>query len=282
MKRKVTIVHSPEYAKWDFSGKARVLEPRLATKEELMRVHGHGYVKQICDEYICDAWEGKSKDLANLATLFVGGTLVALEALLDKSADVAIHLPGAIQHAQPEKSPGFSIFNDCAIAADIASKDYGLKVAIIDIGANYGDGAEDPTRLNPDVLTFSIHQSDINNRGGDKSEPENHVFNYPLIDEIVGLGDTAILAGVNKFLPIARHFQPDLLFLVCGADGLKTNLAAKLEFSLSGFQSAARLLRETFLMTPTLMVGAGGFLLNSRTPKAWARVAKELAGPAHV
>ena len=295
MKRKVAIVHSDEYANWVFSdahptqgrrfingftaitGKPRVLEPRLATKGELRRVHGDNYINEICEEHISDEWDGNRPDLAHTATLFAGGTLVALEALLDKSADLAIHLPGAKHHAQRDYSSGFCVFNDLAIAADIATKDFNLKVAIIDIDAHHGDGVENLTRLNPQVLTFSIHESGIFPGTGDVSEPENNVFNYPLKKEVTGLGDSALLAGVNKLLPIARHFQPDLLFITCGADGLKADPLTHLEYSVAGYKSAAQLLRETFPSIPILMGGAGGYLPDTGTPKVWASVAKALS-----
>ncbi len=295
LKRKVTIVHSDEYANWVFSeahptqgrrfsngftaitGKPRVLEPRLATKEELRRVHGDNYINEICEQHISDEWDGKRSDLAHTATLFAGGTLVALEALLEKSADLAIHLPGAKHHAQRDYSSGFCVFNDFAIAADIATKDFNLKVAIIDIDAHHGDGVENLTRANPQVLTFSIHESGIFPGTGDQSEPENNVFNYPLKRDVTGLGDTALLAGINKFLPIARHFQPDLLFVTCGADGLKADPLTHLEYSIAGYKSAAQLLRETFPTIPILMGGAGGYLPDSGTPQVWASVAKVLS-----
>jgi acetoin utilization protein AcuC len=295
IKARVTIVHSAEYANWVFSGahptqgrsftngfgaitgKPRVLEPRLATKEELRRVHGDNYINEICEQHISDEWDGKREDLAHTATLFAGGTLVALGALLDRSADLAIHLPGAKHHAQRDYSSGFCVFNDFALAADIATKDFNRKVAIIDIDAHHGDGVENLTRLNPAVLTFSIHESGIFPGTGEESEPENSVFNYPLKREVTGFGDSALLAGVNKFLPIARHFQPDLLFITCGADGLKADPLTHLQYTLAGYKGAAQLLRETFPTIPILMGGAGGYLPDSGTPKVWATVAKALS-----
>ena len=99
--------------------------------------------------------------------------MVALESLLNNEADLAIHLPGAKHHAQYDHSSGFCVFNDFAIAADIATKDHGLKVAIIDIDAHHGDGVENLTRENPSVLTFSIHESGIFPGTGNSDEPSS-------------------------------------------------------------------------------------------------------------
>jgi acetoin utilization protein AcuC len=294
MSKKVTIVHSPEYANWFFSADHptqgrrfingfnqmkktyRVLEPRLATIAELSRVHSAGYIKEVTTDHTCFEWGGAREDLARFAQLFAGGTLVALDSLLNNSADLAIHLPGAKHHAQYDHSSGFCVFNDFALAADIATKDHGLKVAIIDIDAHHGDGVENLTRENPNILTFSIHESGIFPGTGDLDQPEKKVFNFPLnLDS--GKDDSALLAGVNKFIPIARAFSPDLLFITSGADGLAADPLTNLQYTVDGYEAAAALIRESFPKTPILMGGAGGYLPDDGTPAVWSAVASQLA-----
>jgi acetoin utilization protein AcuC len=295
MSKKVTIVHSPEYANWFFSpdhptqGRRfingfnqmkksyRVLEPRLATIAELSRVHSAGYIKEVISDHSCFEWSGAREDLARFAQLFAGGTLVALDALLNKSADLAIHLPGAKHHAQYDHSSGFCVFNDFALAADIATKDHGLKVAIIDIDAHHGDGVENLTRENPNILTFSIHESGIFPGTGNSDELESNLFNFPLSATTTGLGDSALLAGVNKFIPIARAFQPDLLFITSGADGLSGDPLTNLQYTVEGYGLAARALADAFPNIQILMGGAGGYLPDDGTPAVWAAVARELS-----
>ena len=294
MQKKVTLVHSPEYANWFFSDDhptqgrrfingfnaivkdQRVLEPRMATTAELTRVHSAGFVREVTNDHTCFEWSGAREDLARFATLFAGGTLVALDALLSKEADVAIHLPAAKHHAQYDHSSGFCVFNDFALAADIATKDHGLKVAILDIDAHHGDGVENLTRENPQVLTFSIHESGIFPGTGSADEPEKKVFNHPLTEQ-TGKGDSALLAGVNRFIPIARNFQPDLLFVTSGADGLADDPLTQLQYTVDGYAAAARLAREAFPIIPVLMGGAGGYLPDTGTPAVWAAVAGELS-----
>jgi acetoin utilization protein AcuC len=227
-------------------------------------------------DHTCFEWGGAREDLARFATLFAGGTLVALDSLLTGEADLAIHLPGAKHHAQYDHSSGFCVFNDFALAADIATKDYGLKVAIIDIDAHHGDGVENLTRDNPNVLTFSIHEQGIFPGTGNTDELEKNVFNFPLSAETTGLGDSAFLAGVNKFIPIARAFSPDLLFITSGADGLADDPLTHLQYTVDGYAAAAKLLAQSFESTPKLMGGAGGYLPDDGTPAVWAAVATKL------
>jgi len=295
MSKKLTIVHTPDYANWFFSDdhptqgrrfvngfKAiatdhRILEPRLATAAELSRVHSEGYINRVTREYLSSEWRGPREDLARFATLFAGGTLVALDALLDGSADLAIHLPGAKHHGQYDHSSGFCVFNDFALAADIATKDHGLRVAIIDIDAHHGDGVENLTRENPDVLTFSIHEQGIFPGTGLKNEIEKNVYNFPLTAATTGLGDSALLTGINTFIPIAQAFDPDLLFVTSGADGLANDPLTHLQYTVDGYRAAARLLAQSFPLTLKLMGGAGGYLPDDGTPAVWAAVAGELS-----
>jgi acetoin utilization protein AcuC len=295
MSKKVTIVHSPEYANWFFSddhptqgrrfingynllaSDQHILQPRPATTAELARVHDPAYIKEVTQDFLCPEWSGAREDLAHFSTLFAGGTLVALDALINEQADVAIHLPGAKHHAQFDHSSGFCVFNDFALAADIATKDHGLKVAIIDIDAHHGDGVENLTRENPTVMTFSIHEQGIFPGTGNSDEPEKQVFNFPLNAATTGLGDDGLLAGINRFIPIARAFQPDLLFITSGADGLAEDPLTNLQYTVAGYASAAQLLAKAFPDTLMLMGGAGGYLPDSGTPEVWAAVAAELS-----
>ena len=294
MSKKVTLVHSPEYANWFFSNEhptqgrrfingynliasdQRIVQPRLATTTELARVHSAGYINEVTSEHRSSEWSGAREDLARCATLFAGGTLVALDALLSKEADTAIHLPAAKHHAQYDHSSGFCVFNDFALAADIATKDHGLKVAIIDIDAHHGDGVENLTRENPNVLTFSIHEQGIFPGTGNSDDAENNVFNFPL-NETTGKGDGGLLAGISRFIPIAQEFAPDLLFITSGADGLADDPLTNLQYSLEGYAAAARLLVKAFPDTPKLMGGAGGYLPDTGTPEVWAAVASEIS-----
>lgn len=294
MRKRTTIVHAPEYANWRFSedhptqGRRfingfnampedfRIARPRPATIEELLRVHSPSYIADVLERGLCYEWSGERKDLGEMAALLAGGTLVALELLMSNQADVAIHLPGGKHHAKREHSSGFCIFNDFALAAEIATKDHGLKVAILDIDAHHGDGVEELTFDNKDILTFSIHESGIFPGTGNESEQSKNVFNYPLTEK-TGKGDSALIAGVNKFLPIARAFAPDLLFITSGADGLAADPLSQLQYTIEGYVSAARLIADELPATPILMGGAGGYLPDGGTPSVWAAVAGELA-----
>jgi acetoin utilization protein AcuC len=301
------LVHSDQYANWIFDpshptqGRRFInahnlfvdlmqaqdapfieVKPREATKQELRRVHSAGYVDEVINHHQSSEWRGNRADLAELASIFVGGTLTALDALLNKGARTAIHFPGAKHHAQFDHSSGFCIFADFAIAADIATKDYGLNVAILDIDAHHGDGTENLTADNPKVLTFSIHEKGIFPGTGNESNPEKNIYNYPLVsasdgEREVGKGDDGLESGVNEFLHKLETFKPDIFFIACGADGHADDPLSNLQYSVDGFVGVATLMRKLYPDTPILLGGAGGYLPDTRTPEVWAQFACELA-----
>jgi acetoin utilization protein AcuC len=253
------------------------IQPRLATRAELERVHSSQYLNEVLNEHRTSQWSGPRPDLAELAATFVGGTLAALDLLIQGVTTSAIHFPGAKHHAQYDYSSGFCIFADFALAADIATKDHGKKVAILDIDAHHGDGTENLTADNPNVLTYSIHERGIFPGTGNEDNPEKNLYNYPLHsperEEDLGKGDAALLKGVHLFLKLVKEFKADLIFIACGADGHQEDPLSSLQFTVDGFREAAQLIRSTFPDTPILIGGAGGYLPDSRTPEVWANFA---------
>jgi acetoin utilization protein AcuC len=300
------IVHSHKYAEWVFDknhptqGRRfilakeelarklneknihhRLLSPRTATFGELTRVHDSDYVKSVLNQHVSNEWIGKRFDLSELAALFAGGTLVALEELLASRTLTAIHFPGAKHHAQFDYSSGFCVFNDFALAADIASKVHGKKVAILDIDAHHGDGTEFLTSENQSVLTYSIHQYGIFPGTGLKDLPDKEIYNFPIYpenpDKTIGMGDNALLHGALDFLQKIKGFNPDLLFIACGADGHFQDPLSNLNYSTKGIAKIAKLIRTKYPQLPILLSGAGGYLPDTRTPEIWSEFALALS-----
>jgi acetoin utilization protein AcuC len=264
----------------DINTPLAIVEPRLATRAELSRVHSSRYIDEVLENHLTGQWSGARPDLSELAALFAGGTLVALDALLTGKAKIAIHFPGAKHHAQYDYSSGFCVFADFALAADIATKDFSKKVAILDFDAHHGDGTENLTAENPNVLSYSIHEKGIFPGTGNSSIPEKFVYNYPLGCEgdegDIEKGDEALLKGVAGFGRLADEFNADLIFIAAGADGHVEDPLSSLQFTIAGYEAVAKNLRKQFPNTPILVGGAGGYLPDSRTPEVWAQFAREM------
>jgi acetoin utilization protein AcuC len=303
MSRKIHLVHSDEYEDWVFDkthptqgrrftnarnllrsasmrGECELIEvePRLATRDELARVHAKSYIHEVLDHHVTSEWPGPRPDLSYLAQLFVGGTLTALDLLITGESTLAVNLPGAKHHAQHDHASGFCVFNDFAIAADIAAFDYGKKVLIIDIDGHHGDGTENLMRQNSSVITCSVHQIGIF-PGTGLSNFQGNFHNFPLQS---GEGDDRLISGINffiremEYLHLDYRWAPDLLFIAAGADGHADDPLTGLEYTDEGFLRSATLLKEHFGHLPILVGGAGGYLPDSKTPETWARFVRAL------
>jgi acetoin utilization protein AcuC len=130
-------------------------------------------------------------------------------------------------------------------------------------------------------MTFSIHEKGIFPATGNEDQEGKKVFNFPLpatgLDGELGKGDVALTYGVNLFLQRAQEFNPDLIFIACGADGHQEDPLSSLQYSVAGYTSVAEQVRKFYPDMPILMGGAGGYLPDSRTPEVWSSFAQQLS-----
>lgn len=304
MTNKSILIHSENYANWVFDKghptqgrrfinaknslldqvelsqvSLEIIEPRQATREELLLCHSENHISNVIDQHKSGEWSGQRPDLSDLASTFVGGTITALYSLLD-GYKTAVHFPGAKHHAQEDRSSGFCVFADFAIAAHIATEIHGKRVAILDIDAHHGDGTENLTFGNKNILTYSIHEYGIFPGTGYSSFPEYNVFNYPVNSPLLSqeklLDDEALFNGVYNFIQLAIEFNPDIIFIACGADGHESDPLSNLKYTLEGYSYVAKTLRNHFPDTPMLIGGAGGYQPDTYTPEIWSKFAIEI------
>ena len=294
------IVHSPEYANWVFDpthptqgrrfllGRNRVIiegqnrhlnidefPPEIPHTDDLLLVHDPIYVHDVTIKGLSNEWDGARHDLGDLAKLFVGGTLTALDSLIEEKTKLAIHLPGAKHHAMRDYSSGFCIFNDLAIAATKVTQ-LGKKVAIFDCDAHHGDGTEALTKANPNILSFSVHQWGIFPGTGLVSDWERKALNFPLA---AGTNDEGLMDATQSFLDVCFDFEPDFIFIACGADALEDDPLSELKYTVGGYELSMKSIRMAYPDTPILFGGAGGYLPDDQTPNLWAKASLALVAP---
>ena len=107
------------------------------------------------------------------------------------------------------------------------------------------------------------------------SDPFLHLYNYPLQ---AGDGDNELMGATKEFVRLAYDFEPTMIFIACGADGLKDDPLADLEYSVDGYATSMRSIRQAFPNLPILMGGAGGYRPDVETPEVWAKAGIALAG----
>ncbi len=300
----VVLVHHDDYADWVFDSRHPTQGRRFTRARELLldcayeagievieidsdllpdravmeTVHDPTYVDEVILHGRCGEWAGERPDLARIAHRMVGGTLLAAQALVEGHALTAVHLPGAKHHAMRDHSSGFCVFADFAITARhlLDGRSSGVdRIAILDIDAHHGDGTEALLLEELRALTFSIHDRTIFPGTGHADYPERRAYNQPLAADS---GDAELDEGVGRFVEFVAEFAPDMIFIAMGADGHADDPLSTLRYSIAGMEAGVSRVRVAFPDMPILLGGAGGYLPDTVTPQAWARMGLTASG----
>jgi len=216
-------------------------------------------------------------DMHEASAAVAGGSMRAMEAILDGRVEHAFHPGGGLHHAMRARASGFCIYNDPALAIARARRD-GLRVMYIDLDVHHGDGVQALFWEDPGVLTFSIHESgrylfpgtgDVDEVGDGASA--GTVVNVPLPPYT---GEAAWYPIVESYLPaLAAAFGPDLIVSQHGADSHGWDPLAHLHVTTTAHGKAARLidaLAHQFGGGRWLATGGGGYDAYRVVPRTWA------------
>ena len=238
----------------DFSSELTRLNPEPASIEQVLRFHTPEYVQKVQQLSGTGGDTGIGAVFApggfEIALLSAGGTITAVDAVLDGEVDNAYALvrpPG--HHAERDMGIGFCVFGNVAIAAMHAISERGLgKVAIVDWDVHHGNGTQQAFYERSDVLTISIHQDDcfprdsgaLADRGA--GEGEGYNINIPLPP---GSGHGAYVQTVRQVVvPALRAFGPELIIVASGFDASNFDPLARMMAYSETYRQMTRSLRE--------------------------------------
>ena len=209
--------------------RARVIAPRAATDEEILRCHAADYLR-IVTEDVADGRDrlstgdtplsARSLEIARLAA---GGVIAAVDEVVAgrvRNAFAVVRPPG--HHATPRKGMGFCLFDNVAIAARHAQAKHGLsRVLIADWDVHHGNGTQDIFYEDGSVLFFDTHQHPLYPGTGRADETGRGAgagltINCPFP---AGAGRAEILGAFrDRLVPAADDFRPDLVLVSAGFD----------------------------------------------------------------
>jgi len=215
------------------------IAPKLATVEEVRRVHRASYVEFLRDlrEGYVDPETALHPATFDIARLAAGAALQATRACVEQSrpAVALVRPPG--HHAGPDYGGGFCYLNNVAIAAaDQVAQ--GRRVAILDYDAHHGNGTSEIFADESSVLYVSTHQYGIYPGTGaaeDVGVGEGRGFNVN-IPFGAGCGDASFHLAYEEIIePIVRAYRPDAILVSLGIDAHYRDPLTSLSLSSPGY-----------------------------------------------
>lgn len=277
----------------------QIIPPRMATEEELKLIHDAKYI-----EAVKQAGEGRlSEDegfpfglgtedtpmfahMHEAASLLVGGSLAAVDAVMTQSVTHALNLGGGLHHGFQRKASGFCIYNDGAVAIQYLRKHYNAKVLYIDTDAHHGDGVQWAFYDDPNVCTLSIHETgrylfpgtgNVNERG--IKEGYGFSFNIPI--DAFTEDESFSEVYEQSFREIMEYFQPDVILSQNGADAHVLDPLTHLCGTMNIFEYIPKLAHELaheYCEGRWIALGGGGYDIWRVVPRAWGQIWNVMSG----
>ena len=253
----------------------RVVEPRVATDDDLVRVHTRDYIDAIASTRgkatMIDEDTFTSPESDEIARLAAGAVLTGVDRVLDgppeSRALVMVRPPG--HHAEADRAMGFCLYNSIAVGAAYARSRGCSRVAIVDYDVHHGNGTQWMFYEDPTVLFVSSHQYPFYPGTGAASEQGRGLglgftLNIPL-------GAGAMDAEIERkyqqqVYPKLREFKPDLLMISAGFDAHELDPLGQLRMTTDGFDRLTRALfaeADALCQGRVVVVTEGGYDLTA-------------------
>ncbi|KAI8638697.1 hypothetical protein BD408DRAFT_446605 [Parasitella parasitica] len=235
-------------------------------------------------EYSRTAAKISAGGLIELADTIVRGEL--------KNGFALIRPPG--HHAEDDAAMGFCFYNNVAVAVSAIMERYPTKIKKILIIDWHGNGTQKIFYDNPNVLYVSVHRWEhgkfypFSGAPDECGQLEGLGFNINIAlneskDKPKAMGDTEFIAAFYHLLiPIARQFEPDMIFVSAGfdaAEGHPENLGGY-NVSPKGFSLMTKIvcdLAKELCHDRLVLSLEGGYELESLANSATASMAQLLS-----
>ncbi|AEI42449.1 acetoin utilization protein AcuC [Paenibacillus mucilaginosus] len=208
----------------------------------------------------------------------VGGSVQAVDAVMTGRTPHALHLGGGLHHALSGKGAGFCVYNDASVAIEHAKCEYGARVLYIDTDVHHGDGVQWSFYTDPDVCTFSIHETGkylfpgtgaVQERGEDSGF--GTTVNVPV--EPYTEDESWLECFGDVLVKVIDQFKPDLIVSQHGCDAHAFDPLAHVHCSMEIYRAMPALihrLAHEYCEGRWVALGGGGYDIWRVVPRAWS------------
>jgi len=278
-----------------------MLQSRPAVPGELEWVHQPAYVEavqQLSKNPPDPAWTKRAEQyglmdedtpffsgMHDAAAYVVGGSITAVEAVLSGQTTHALHLGGGLHHALSGRAAGFCVYNDAAVAIEYARRQYGARVLYIDTDVHHGDGVQWSFYSEPEVCTYSIHETGkylFPGTGFVHERGEHHGYgasmNIPL--QPYTEDDSWMECFEASVRRLIAYYKPDMIFSLHGCDAHALDPLSHMQCSMRIYHEMPAILHELAHMYCEgrwVAVGGGGYDLWRVVPRAWSLLWLEMS-----
>ncbi|WP_438311573.1 acetoin utilization protein AcuC [Sporosarcina sp. FA9] len=270
-----------------------ILPPRMATDDELLLAHDSKFIqivkqagKGIISKEVGEIYGIGTEDtpifpnMHEASAMLVGGTLTAVDEVMQGNTKYAVNLGGGLHHGFKGKASGFCVYNDSSVAIKYIQKKYGARVLYIDTDAHHGDGVQWSFYDDPTVCTLSIHETGrylfpgtgkITERGNGPGYGTS--FNFPI--DAFTEDESFLHIYKTAIEEIAEHFKPDVILTQNGADAHYFDPLTHLYGTMNIFEQIPRIARDIadkYCNGRWIAVGGGGYDIWRVVPRAWAQI----------
>ncbi|APH04059.1 acetoin utilization protein AcuC [Bacillus weihaiensis] len=271
----------------------QIIEPRIATVEELALIHDIKYIQAVQkaghgllgnDEALNYGIGTEDTpifpNMHEASSLLVGGTLTAVDYVMSGKAQHAANFGGGLHHGFRGKASGFCIYNDSSVAIRYIQEKYKARVLYIDTDAHHGDGVQWSFYDDPDVCTLSIHETgrylfpgtgNVTERGSGKGY--GYSFNIPL--DAFTEDESWLHAYRTSIEEVAAFFKPDVILTQNGADAHYYDPLTHLSATMAIYHEIPKIAHEIahkYCDGRWIAVGGGGYDIWRVVPRAWSLV----------
>jgi acetoin utilization deacetylase AcuC-like enzyme len=214
-------------------GKLDLYDAPLATDEQLARAHPESYIEMIRESAPATGLVQLDPDTAmnpyslNAALRAAGSGVLGIDLVMDgRAQNVFCNVRPCGHHATHNRSMGFCIFNNIAVAAFYATEVHKLdRVAIVDFDVHHGNGTEDIVSDEDRILMCGTFQHPFYPYSGTEDVARN-MCNVPLP---AGTGSEGFRkASEQIWLPALEKFEPELILVSAGFDAHEDDPLAQL------------------------------------------------------